>query len=261
MTTAPGAEANPYPHLGFDPAPGDTHSVRDLHKKLASCAKVLEETHGLVTQLMDGSHWKGDAAVAFREELRGGPLALNLRNAAHSVRKAAGQLVRWEGELDDFQRRAGRLDADARDAWDVLDKARRRASRARSSPALGREAGPGHDDAQKSLTQANAAVAHAQADLDAIIRRARKLAEEHEEKARHRATKIQTATKKLAPQTPPFPAPPPDLANRQPPRPPQLVCGVHWHCCPHHGDRRHRRGRTAAVCLSPERRRRGGKAG
>lgn len=196
MTTAHGAETNPYPYLGFDPAPGDPHCVRGLHTKLGSCAEVLEETHGLVTRLLDGSHWKGDAAVAFREELRAGPLALNLRNAARSIRKAAGQLVRWEGELDDFQRRAGRLDADARDARDVLDKARGRASRAR------RETVPGHDDAQKCLSEANAAVVQAQADLDAVIRRARRLAEEHKEKAHHRATKIQTATKKLAPAKP-----------------------------------------------------------
>lgn len=196
MTTAHGAEANPYPYLGFDPAPGDPHCVRGLHTKLGSCAEVLEETHGLVTGLLDGSHWKGDAAVAFREELRAGPLALNLRNAARSIRKAAGQLVRWEGELDDFQRRAGRLDADARDARDVLDKARGRASRARRETVLG------HDDAQKCLSEANAAVVQAQADLDAVIRRARRLAEEYEEKAHHRATKIQTATKKLAPAKP-----------------------------------------------------------
>ncbi|RMB81180.1 hypothetical protein [Streptomyces shenzhenensis] len=217
MTTAPGVETDPYadsaarrggdlpqgrkptsygtgppnlyPHLGFDPAPGDADSVRGLHKKLASCAEVLEETHGLVTRLMDGSCWTGDAAVAFREELRGGPLALNLRNAAHSLRKAAGQLVCWEGELDDFQRRAGRLDADARDAREVLDRVKGHASQARSTPAL---------------THANAAVAHAQADLDAILGRARKLAAEHEEKARHRAAKIHAATKKLAPQEPGF---------------------------------------------------------
>ncbi|MFJ8602892.1 hypothetical protein ACIREM_30135 [Streptomyces shenzhenensis] len=178
--------------------------MRGLHKKLASCAEVLEETYGLVTRLMDGSYWTGDAAVAFREELRGGPLALNLRNAAHSLRKAAGQLVRWEGELDDFQRRAGRLDADARDAREALDRAKGRASQARSAPALGEEAGLRHDDAQQALTHANAAVAHAQADLDAVLGRARKLAAEHEEKARHRAAKIHAATRKLAPQEPGF---------------------------------------------------------
>lgn len=230
MTTAPGIEANPYPssaargnadlpqglkstpygqddlpnpytHLGFNPTPGDTDTVRELHKRLASCAKVLEETHGLVTKLMDGSYWKGDAAVAFREELQGGPLALNLKNAAHSIRKAARQLNSWEGELDDFQRRAKRLDDDARDARDVLEKAKGHASKAKSDPDLDKK-GSRHDDAQQALTHANTAVKNAQADLDAILGKAKKLAGEHEEKAQYRAGKIRDATTKLAPHEP-----------------------------------------------------------
>ncbi|MER6631309.1 WXG100 family type VII secretion target, partial [Streptomyces sp. NPDC000987] len=105
-----------YPHLGFNPVPGDTETVRALHKKLSGCAKILEDTHGLVTRLLDGSYWEGDAAVAFREQLDGGPLPLNLKNAAHSLRKAAKQLGRWEDELDDFQRRARELEQKAEDA-------------------------------------------------------------------------------------------------------------------------------------------------
>lgn len=229
MTTAPGVEANPYPdstahrsgdlpqglkptpygpdlpnpytHLGFNPAPGDPDTVRDLHKKLAACAKVLEETHGLVTRLMDGSYWQGDAAVAFREELQGGPLALNLKNTAHSIRKAARQLNGWEGELDDFQRRANRLNDDAKDAREALDKAKGQAAKAKNASDPG-EKGSRHDDAQKTLTHANTAVENAQSDLDAIIAKAKKLAEDHEEKARYRASKIHAATKKLAPQEP-----------------------------------------------------------
>ncbi|MFJ3302731.1 hypothetical protein ACIPSA_06375 [Streptomyces sp. NPDC086549] len=194
---------NPYMHLGFNPVPGDTDTVSELHKKLASCAKALEETHGLVTKLMEGSYWKGDAAVAFREELQGGPLPLNLKNAAHSIRKAARQLDSWEGELDDFQRRAKRLDEDARDARDALDKAKGHASKAKNDPDLDKR-GTRRDDAQKDLTHENTAVENAQADLDKIIGKAKKLAEEHEEKARYRAGKIRDATKKLAPHEPGF---------------------------------------------------------
>ncbi|MET8948996.1 hypothetical protein ABZX30_37160 [Streptomyces sp. NPDC004542] len=194
MTTAPGSEANPYTHLGFNPTPGNTDTVRDLHKKLASCAKVLEETHGLVTRLMDGSYWQGDAAVAFREELQGGPLALNLKNAAHSIRKAARQLNDWEGELDDFQRRAGRLNNDAKDARDALDKAK-------SAPVPDKK-GSRQADTEKAPDLVNTAVETAQADLDKIIAKAKKLAAEHEEKARQRAGKIRDATRKLAPQEP-----------------------------------------------------------
>ncbi|MGW0913933.1 hypothetical protein ACWD1Z_19610 [Streptomyces sp. NPDC002784] len=190
-----------YPHLGFNPTPGDIGTVRDLYKKLVDCVKVLEETHGLVTKLMDGSYWKGDAAVAYREQLEGGPLPLNLKNAARSLRKAARQLDRWEGELDDFQRRAKKLDHDARDAHDAVDKAKGHADKAKNNPDLDGK-GESHDEARKDLTHANTAVQEAQAELDKIIGKAKRLAEEHEQQARHRAGKIRDATDKLAPHEP-----------------------------------------------------------
>ncbi|MGW3283329.1 hypothetical protein ACWDR3_01640 [Streptomyces sp. NPDC001002] len=196
--------ANPnYPHLGFNPAPGSTDTVCDLRKKLTNCAKVLEETHGLVTKLLDGSYWRGDAAVAFRKQLGDGPLPLNLKNAAHSIRKAAKQLDRWEGELDEFQRRAKRLDGDAKDAQAALARAKGRASDAENDLGA-HEKGPRHSDAKAALTRANTAVGEAQAELDKVIGRAKKLAEEHEEKARHRAGKIRDATRRLAPHEPGF---------------------------------------------------------
>ncbi len=190
-----------YPHLGFNPAPGDTDTVRGLHKKLGGCAKVLEETHELVTKLMDGSYWEGDAAVAFREQLDGGPLPLNLKNAAHSIRKAARQLDRWEGELDDFQRRAKGLEEDAKVAQAAVDRAKGRATEAGDDPGLDKK-GADQDAAKKALSRANTDVEEAEAELEKIRGRARTLAEEHEDKAKFRATKIRDATKKLAPHEP-----------------------------------------------------------
>ncbi|WND35431.1 hypothetical protein RI578_14505 [Streptomyces sp. BB1-1-1] len=190
-----------YPHLGFNPVPGDTETVRGLRKKLSGCAKVLQETHDLVTKLLDGSYWKGDAAVAFREQLDGGPLPLNLKNAAHSVRKAARQLDRWEGELDDFQRRAKKLEEDAKEAQAAVDRAQGRANKAGDDPDLKKD-GADHDAAQKALTRANADLDDAQAELKKIIGKAKRLAEEHEEKAGYRAGKIRDATKKLVPHEP-----------------------------------------------------------
>ncbi|GGS77020.1 WXG100 family type VII secretion target [Streptomyces violaceus] len=69
LKSSPSIPNHDYPHLGFNPTPGDPDTVRDLSKKLANCARTLQETHELVTKLMDGSYWKGDAAVAFREQL------------------------------------------------------------------------------------------------------------------------------------------------------------------------------------------------
>ncbi|MFB7496966.1 hypothetical protein ACFC09_20170 [Streptomyces sp. NPDC056161] len=204
MTYPPalGQSPNPdFPHLGFNPAPGSTETVSDLYKKLSSCTKALEETHGLVTQLMDGSYWKGDAAVAFREQLDGGPLPRNLKNAAHSIRKAARQLNYWEGELEEFRRRARKLEQDAEGAQAVIDAAKGHAAEAKNDPGLKGE-GSRYDKSQKSLAKANLAVEQAQADLDEIIGRAKKLAEEHKDKAGYRAAKIRDATKKLAPHEP-----------------------------------------------------------
>ncbi|MEW1773808.1 hypothetical protein [Streptomyces sp. NPDC086777] len=166
--------ASPYPHLGFDPAPGSTDLVRDLHRRLADCAREMEKAHAKVTKLMDGSYWEGDAAVAFRAQLESGPLPLNLENGARSVERAAGQLHLWGAELADFQRRARKLDGEAEEAREAL----RRAGRGHSAP---------HP---------------AQGDLDDVLKRARALAGEHEETARRRARHIGEASHRLAPHEP-----------------------------------------------------------
>ncbi|MET8035405.1 hypothetical protein [Streptomyces sp. NPDC005345] len=201
LKSAPPIPNPDFPHLGFNPVPGSTDTVRGLCKKLTGCAKVLEETHDLVARLMDGSYWEGDAAVAFREQLDGGPLPLNLKNAAHSIRKAARQLDRWEGELDDFQRRATRLERDAKDAQDAVDRAKGHAAQAGDNPELDKK-NSGHADAKKALAKANRAVDDAEDALEKIRAKARELASEHEDQAQHRAAKIRDATKKLAPHEP-----------------------------------------------------------
>ncbi|MGY5010748.1 hypothetical protein ACWCY6_22150 [Streptomyces sp. 900105755] len=165
--------AGPYPHLGFDPAPGRPELVRDIHRRLSDCAREMEKAHAKVTKLMNGSYWEGDAAVAFRAQLESGPLPLNLRNGAHSVDRAARQLDLWGAELEEFQRRARKLDGEAKEAREALQRAR------------------GHG-----------ALHTAQGDLDDVLKRARALAGEHEETARRRARHIGDATHRLAPHEP-----------------------------------------------------------
>ncbi|MFF3639606.1 putative T7SS-secreted protein [Streptomyces sp. NPDC002564] len=190
-----------YPALGFDPAPGDPHTVRSLHRRLIECAKVLDDTHGVVTKLLDGSYWEGDAAVAFRERLKDGRLPKDLRNAANSLSRAARQLHHWHGELEDFRSRAKRLDVLAREAREALKAAQGRATAAGDDLDLERKGGR-HDEAKKALARADGRVEDAQAELDRILGRARDLAAEHEEKAGHRAGRIRDATERLAPHEP-----------------------------------------------------------
>lgn len=202
LKSSPGVSNPHYEDLGFNPVPGDSDTVRALHKKLADCAKVLEDTHGVVTKLMDGSRWEGDAAVAFREQIQDGPLPLNLKNAAHSIRKAARQLNRWHDELDDFQGRAKRLNRDAKEARAVLAAAEGRAEKAGNDPDLDQKKAAGHDDAKKAQTRADGQADDARDELERVLRKARQLAGEHEEKAGYRAGKIRDATKKLVPKEP-----------------------------------------------------------
>ncbi|WP_240528902.1 hypothetical protein [Streptomyces humi] len=180
--------ADPCPHLGFDPAPGSTDLVRDMQRRLTDCAKEMEKAHSKVTSLMDGSYWEGDAAVAFREQLAGGPLPLNLKNGAHSVRKAARQLGLWGTELAEFQRRARKLDGEAKNAREALRRAQRHAEETGGTP-------PGGSGTHRGVTAA-------QGDLDDVLKRARALAGEHEDTARERARHIGDATHKLAPHEP-----------------------------------------------------------
>ncbi|MFG2653157.1 hypothetical protein [Streptomyces sp. NPDC048436] len=194
-------DASTYPDLGFDPAPGDCDTVKELHKKLGACVTVLRDTRKVVTKLMDGSYWEGDSAVAFRETVKEGPLSLNLKNAARSIEKAAAQLERWEGDLDDFQRRARILDGKAKDAREALRAAKGHADTAGGDPDLD---GKGHkqEDAKKSLKLANGKVEDAQAELDRILARARSLQHEHTVRSEYRAGKIRAATHKLTPHEP-----------------------------------------------------------
>ncbi|MFD3583975.1 hypothetical protein [Streptomyces sp. NPDC058683] len=175
--------------------------MHDIHRRLSGCAKEMEKAHSKVTKLMNGSYWEGDAAVAFREQLEGGPLPLNLKNGAHSVDKAAKQLDLWAGELAEFQRRAKKLDGEAKDAREALRRAQGHADEAkRTSETTGKDRAQG--DAGAALDKANSRVTAAQDDLDHVLKRARSLAGEHEDVARKRARHIGDATHKLAPHEP-----------------------------------------------------------
>ncbi len=202
LKTDPGVTNPHYPHLGFNPAPGSTEVVRALHRKLTHCVTEMNKAHAKVTKLLDGSYWEGDAAVAFRQELEDGPLPTNLRTGARSVGKAAKQLHLWIGELEEFQRRAKKLDGEAKEAREALEKAQGNAEKAKNAPALDKGKGRAHDEAKTDLTTASTAVTTAQDDLDDVLRRARSLAEEHEQAARHRARMIRESTGKLAPDEP-----------------------------------------------------------
>ncbi|MET9293230.1 hypothetical protein [Streptomyces sp. NPDC003077] len=202
-----------YPHLGFNPAPGTIGTVAALQAKLKASAQTLEHAHQLVERLRAGSSWKGDAAVAFREELDGA-LPDNLKKAHTSLLKAATALGGWEKDLTGYQDQAKKLDGEAKAAKDKLGTAQKTEKQARGNPDLKLAGQTFPTDAElqsaqsrlnhatTALNSAVDAVNNAQSELDSVLKRARDLQEEHSSSARNSARTLRDATDKLAPEEP-----------------------------------------------------------
>ncbi|MEU3989162.1 hypothetical protein AB0F24_12390 [Streptomyces platensis] len=203
----------PYPHLGFNPTPGNVAAVSALKSKLSSSAETLANAHRLVQQLQSGNSWEGDAATAFREELDGA-LPDNLKKAHTSLLKAASALDSWSRALHGYQGDAKSLDNEAKAAQDKLDAAQDREKNAGSNPDLKlahqtfdddaslQNAQARLDKATTALNDARDAVTDAQDHLSSIKRRAHDLEAEHSSAAGKKATLIRDATDKLAPEEP-----------------------------------------------------------
>ncbi|GCD44215.1 hypothetical protein [Streptomyces paromomycinus] len=203
----------PYPHLGFDPAPGNIAAVSALQAKLTSLAETLAKAYRLVQQLQSGSSWEGDAAVAFREELDGA-LPDNLKKAHTSLLKAADALAGWSRALHGYLGDAKKLDAEAKAAHDKLDLAKEQEKKASNNPDLKlahqtftdaaslQNAQARLDKATTALNDARGSVIDAQGLLSSIKRRAHDLESEHSSTARGKASSIRDATDKLAPKEP-----------------------------------------------------------
>lgn len=74
--------ANPYPNLGWNPAPGVSGEVATLLRKVKSAAAALDSSHQQIERLLgESAHWEGDAADAFRDALDG-DLPKYMMNAA-----------------------------------------------------------------------------------------------------------------------------------------------------------------------------------
>ncbi|MFJ5608580.1 putative T7SS-secreted protein [Streptomyces sp. NPDC093221] len=101
-----------YPHLGFDPAPGDLESTRAL---TLAIGRVIGGSDAAKTELgkmgsADGA-WVGKSADAFTEAYAKVPPYL--QKALTSLSTAHRALTSWERQLDGFQARARRLESDA----------------------------------------------------------------------------------------------------------------------------------------------------
>ena len=181
-----------YPHLGFDPAPGDVgeahrldRAVQGVLHTVASCRRTLGQVGG------DGRAWRGEAADAFAAELRA--LLPHLERAEDGHREAQRALRRWADALADLQSSARALEGRAADASREVALAvaalRRAQARTvdRTDPA--RVAA-----AAQEVARARAAVDRAEDALEAVRAAARRLADDHRAAAASVATALDAAS-------------------------------------------------------------------
>lgn len=202
-----------FPALGFNPAPGDAQAAAQLSDQLAKAVASLQEGHQLITELAnsDSADWQGDAANEFRSHLSG-DLPKALANAHDSLSKAQQALSAWSPALTSFQQLANSLEQQAEQEKAQLDQAQANYQQAQQNPNLsffnqiGVELSPEQiqaaGDARSQLLQCEGQLQEYQAQLQATIRRAQELEQEHHQQASQVAEQLQSAPDGLAPHKP-----------------------------------------------------------
>ncbi|MFF0225981.1 enoyl-CoA hydratase/isomerase family protein [Streptomyces sp. NPDC004629] len=111
-----------FPHIGWDPTPGDVTDTRELAKRLGGLAGELGTAVRELERIECGA-WKGKTAIAFTEYI-GEDVTPLIRKSHESFDKASRALHRWTGELQEFQDEADRLEKLAGEKLSAQDKAK-----------------------------------------------------------------------------------------------------------------------------------------
>ncbi|WP_206337710.1 enoyl-CoA hydratase/isomerase family protein [Streptomyces sp. WAC 06738] len=172
-----------FPHLGFDPAPGNVHDTRQLSRTLGVLADELGTT---VTELerIDGGQWKGKAATAFTDHVAE-DVAPDIKRAHTSFDKAATALRRWAVDLERFQDEALSLEREAGRKQDAFAEANRLVAAGAGMQHLDAQpVGGGSDDREvdqqeKRQKKREAAAEAAGEALDDVRKRAEDLRERY----------------------------------------------------------------------------------
>jgi hypothetical protein len=111
-----------FPHLGFDPTPGDVERTRALARQLGDLHGELTTTVSELDRL-DCGYWKGEAARAFVSHIDEDVTPL-IKKAHDSFGRASGALSRWSDQLHGFQEEADSLEKEAATKQGALDQAK-----------------------------------------------------------------------------------------------------------------------------------------
>ncbi|MGW0827454.1 putative T7SS-secreted protein [Streptomyces sp. NPDC002845] len=188
-----------YPNLGFDPAPGDLESVRELTKAVRQVTRGSGTAQTELRKMgsSDGV-WAGKSADAFKDTFSAVPPYL--KKALDSLDTAHRALTSWETQLDGFQARARKLESEAEEAARQVNSARSAVDGLPSSTS-------GMSDKEKERYEKDSkekkdSLDSAHNELSAIRSRARSLQTEHGQAA----TDVSRLIKAAADDAPPEPS-------------------------------------------------------
>jgi hypothetical protein len=171
--------------LGFDPAPGDAGAVASAAGDVDGAARVFSDASGNVARL-NSSGWTGEAADAFRGQLKDLPRDLDL--AARSHQTTARALSDYGSGLLTRQRRADELETRAAELRRQQQVAVGEVNRLASQTAPDGSAALANLRAQYSSAKSRADGLGS--DLQAVIADARRLSDEHRSAASSAARTI-----------------------------------------------------------------------
>jgi hypothetical protein len=162
-----------FPHLGFDPAPGDVDATRTLARHLGN---VSTELAGMTSDLgrISTDGWKGKAATAFQDHVSGDIHPL-LKKANDSFQQASSALGSWVTQLQGFQSEADSLEREAASKQGDLDHAKSAAQSAAAQPPDPHATSADAQQAAAALKVKHQAVSDAGDALDDVRRRAHDL--------------------------------------------------------------------------------------
>jgi uncharacterized protein YukE len=174
-----------FPALGFDPAPGDPDAVSGAARGAGSAGRVLGAASASVTRL-NSSGWTGEAAEAFRGQLK--DLPRDLEVAARSYQVAARALGDFGSGLVGRQARAGELESRAEEL-----RRQQAAAVGEVNRVAGLRAPQGSAELSRLTSQYEAAKSRADGlggQLEQVLADARRLHAEHSSAARSAARAI-----------------------------------------------------------------------
>ncbi len=167
--------ATTYPNLGFDPCPGSTIAVTELHQEISTAASSMQSANDLMNRLRNDTSgaWQGTTADAFRTHLNS-TLIDDLGSANQSLNRAVTALQEWEIGLAGFQQQAAALESQAASAQRTVNAADTAHRNAEGNPDLrlaSQQLTTDADlrDAQQRLNVAELALRNTTADMDAAV--------------------------------------------------------------------------------------------